>query len=234
MAARAVKVLISSVFMMAVVTGNARSEESGTSSKSKVTSGLGLAAKVGTLGVSAEASIPVVPSSLNLRITGNYLDWSHDEVVDDIDFDLEVDFSSLGLLADWHPFKNGFRLSGGVLTGDNTIGLDAVLDDEITIGDTKYSPEALGTLSGDLDFDDVSPYLGLGFGNAASGEGRWSFAFDAGILFQNYDVSLSATGPATRLPGFAADLAAEEQEIEDDLDNYEIYPVLSFGMGYRF
>jgi hypothetical protein len=49
-------------------------------------------------------------------------------------------------------------------------------------------------------------------------------------------VGLKATfvNPALVPPTFAADLEAERQKTEDDLKNYKVYPVLAFGVSYRF
>ena len=46
--------------------------------------------------------------------------------------------------------------------------------------------------------------------------------------------NLSATGPIASDPGFQADLAKEENNLQDDLDNFEYYPVISIGFNYRF
>lgn len=196
-----------------------------------VTRSSALGVKIGTLGGSVEATIPLAPV-VNLRGVYNYLDFSSDDTVDDVEYEIDVAFESYGGYLDWHPLQNNFRVSAGVLVNNNEILLDARPTGTTTIGDTDYPAAALGTLSGVLDFEDFAPYLGIGFGNAAAGPGHWSFSFDLGVLFQNYDVTLSATGPANSVPGFAEDLAAEEEEIQNELDGFELYPVLSFGIAY--
>ncbi|MDA1043792.1 MAG: hypothetical protein O3C57_01070 [Verrucomicrobia bacterium] len=192
-----------------------------------------LGAKVGTLGGSAEATIPLRPT-LNLRGVYNYLDFSTDRTVDDVKYEVDISFESYGGYLDWHPLQNNFRISAGVLANQNEILLDARPKSATKIGDTTYPAVLLGSLSGELEFEKFSPYFGIGFGNAATSTGHWSFSFDLGVLFQSYDVNLSATGPANAIPGFSEDLAAEEADIQKDLDDIELYPVIAFGMAYRF
>lgn len=196
-------------------------------------SSLALGIKVGTLGLSAEATIPLA-ARLNIRGVGNYLDFSTDETIDDIDYELEMAFSSYGGYFDLHPFANNFRISAGALFNDNEITLDATPTGAIDIGGATYPGRLVGTLSGDLTFEEVAPYLGIGFGNAATSPGGWSFSFDLGVVLQTSELELTADGPLNRFPEFRDDLEAEEEDIQDEIDKYEIYPVLSFGMAYRF
>ena len=61
---------------------------------------------------------------------------------------------------------------------------------------------------------------------------RWGFYCDLGVAFTDSpDVKLSATGAAA---GLTADLAKERNEIEDDLEPFKFYPVISLGIYYRF
>ena len=48
------------------------------------------------------------------------------------------------------------------------------------------------------------------------------------------EVTLSATGPITSDTTFLAELAKEEDNLQDDLDSYEFYPIISIGINYRF
>ena len=42
-----------------------------------------------------------VPDRLNLRLSGNYLNYSYDGTADDIDYEFTLDFKTATLLADW-------------------------------------------------------------------------------------------------------------------------------------
>ena len=197
--------------------------------------GFGIGVKVGTLGLGADLSLPIVPDRLNLRLSGNYLNYSYDGTADDIDYEFTLDFKTATLLADWHPFANNFRISAGVVRNDSKVKLDGTPTDEVTIGDRDYPPQLVGTLTGQLDFEDLAPYIGIGFGNAIGPyEQTWSFVFDLGVIIQTFDATLVSDGPLSGNPTFQEDLKKEENELQDSLDRFKIYPVLQFGVAYHF
>jgi hypothetical protein len=61
-------------------------------------------------------------------------------------------------------------------------------------------------------------------------------SLDAGVVFQgSLDVALTSTGGSlSGDPDLQAALAAEEAQLEDDIDEFDLYPVLALGVGYRF
>lgn len=81
----------------------------------------------------------------------------------------------------------------------------------------------------------MAPYVGIGWGNAFGRSRRWGFVTDLGVAFTGSpDVALSATGTLASDPGFRADLAREEADLEDDLEDFKIYPVFSANLYFRF
>jgi hypothetical protein len=193
-----------------------------------------IGAKAGTLGIGGEIVTDIVPD-VHIRGSLQWLDFGFDAEFDDIDYDVDVEFLNPMLVLDWYPFSGGFRISAGVLFNGSTIDLEATSDEPVEIGDTLYDPSEFGSIVGESDFDDVAPYVGIGFGNPLSSDGRWGFSADAGVAFiGSPNVSLRATGPFADNAGLLADLAEEEEEIEDDLDHLRLYPVLSFTLYYRF
>ena len=59
--------------------------------------------------------------------------------------------------------------------------------------------------------------------------------FDIGALFQGSPtVKLNATGAAASNAQFKSDLAAEQVKLQGDLNSFKTYPVVSFGIAYRF
>ena len=195
--------------------------------------GVAAGVKVGTLGLGADATVDVLPW-MNVRATGNYLDYSYEKTIDNIAYDLTLKYQGIGVLLDLHPFKNGFRISGGAIFNNNHIDLDATPTESEKIGDHTYTPEQIGTISGKLKFSSTAPYFGIGYGDAVGPDKSFSFVFDLGVMYQSYDIDLSANGQAAQHPQFQQDLAEEEQKIQDDLDGFKIYPVLAFGVAYHF
>lgn len=47
-------------------------------------------------------------------------------------------------------------------------------------------------------------------------------------------VDLTAVGGVGTPPGFDAELAKEEKNIQDDLNEFKFYPVVAIGLSYRF
>jgi len=195
--------------------------------------GVAAGMKIGTLGPGAELTVDLIPQ-LNLRVNANYLKYSYDREIDDIDWEIELDFSSFLLMLDWHPFENDFRLTGGVIRNDSETTLNGTPNENVEIGNNTYPPELVGTLSGKLTFADLAPYIGVGIGNAVDKDTSLSFIFDLGLIFQTLDVELAASGPVKYLPQFQDDLRKEEEDIQDDLDGLKVYPVLAIGLAYHF
>jgi hypothetical protein len=193
----------------------------------------GLGVKVGTLGAGGDATLSL-NDSFALRLTGSILQWDTDDEIDDVDYHLELDYTSFGALVDVHPFSNGFRFSGGLMFNDNGIVLKATPSESEEIGGNTYTPEQIGVITGNLAFDDIAPYFGIGYGRAGAGDQGLTFTIDFGLLFQSYELDLSASGLAATDPQFLRDLEEEEGDIQEELDNFKIYPVIAVGLAYRF
>ncbi|HEY8240179.1 MAG TPA: hypothetical protein VIH35_01970 [Kiritimatiellia bacterium] len=196
--------------------------------------GLALGAKIGTLGPGLEMTA-YITEHVNIRGGFNWIEFSWDSEVDDIEYDMDVQFESIAALVDIHPYANNFRITGGILWNNNEADLDGTIDEPTEIGGTTYTPAQIGTLTGTATFDDVAPYIGIGFGNAVMDDVDLTFSFDLGVMFQGAaDVTLESDGALASDPQFQADLAEEEEDAQDVADDLTIYPVLAFGMAYYF
>ncbi len=195
--------------------------------------GIGAGIKVGTLGLGADVTVGL-HKQINLRANVNYLNFDYDRDIDNIEYNLDLDFISGMLLLDWHPFSNGFRISGGAVFNDSSMAVKGTPTEPEEIGDNTYSPEMIGTLKGEVTFEDFGAYVGIGFGNAVGKDKSLSFIFDLGVVFQSYELELTNDGIISQYPPFQNDLAKEEAKIQDDLDGYKVYPVIAFGIAYKF
>lgn len=204
-----------------LITGNAAAE------------GFGLGVKAGTLGLGVEGTFRL-SDRFNLRAGLNNYSYSTDETASGIQYDADLDLKSAALLLDWHPFAGTFRLSAGLMSNKNALHLLATPTSDQTIGGNPYTPADIGTLSGDVTFKKSVPYAGIGWGNAAK-RGRIGISFEIGAMFQGSpDVSLRGNGGLAGDPAFEADLRREEQEAEADLEDFELYPVISLGLSFTF
>ena len=190
--------------------------------------------KAGLLGPGLEIERSFT-DTISIRAGINYFDYDYDGTEDDIDYDFELQLMTFSVFLDWHPFKGSFRLTGGVMYNGNELDAKAKSATTFDIGDNTYPGNQVGTLTGEIDFNDFAPYVGLGWNTAFGKDGHWGFTFELGVMFQGSPTAnLSATGPIASDPGFQADLAKEENNLQDDLDNFEYYPVISIGFNYRF
>jgi hypothetical protein len=190
--------------------------------------------KTSTLGLGGEFTTALT-SNINARVGINMLDVDFDDVeIENVDFDLGVDLSSYSALVDWYVFDNSFRLSGGIISMDNDIDLEARPTENIEIGDVEYTPDQVGTLYGSIESDEVAPYVGIGWGNPLTHNRRWGFTCDFGVAFTSSpDVTLNASG-GTMPPGFDEELAKLQGDVEDFFDKFNIYPVIAVSFFYRF
>lgn len=196
---------------------------------------VGVGAKLGTLGVGVELTKDFMPT-VNGRVGLNVLNLARDGAEDGVDYNIDLELSSILMVLDWHPFSGGIRLSAGAAYNNNELSLVAKpTNTSYTIGNTTYTPTEVGSLRGTVMFDDVTPYLGIGWGNAVSKDDRFTFALDIGVLFQGTTESkLTADGTLATDPTFQAELAQEQKNLNDALDAFEMYPVIALGFAYRF
>ncbi len=211
---------------------------------------LAVAARVSTLGLGAEL-IGSVHRLVNLRLQGNFFDYSQNIEEDGVDYDGKLKLQTFGLLADVHPFAGSFRLSGGLYQNGNQLDLDASCRSECEVGDLTIVNNAgdNGRVFGGAKFNSLSPYLGLGFGNALRGS-PLHFGFDVGVLLQGAPrITLGADGTATVRDNASGRTTREnlatnrevqdalrEEAInaEDDTQEFKYYPVANLTIGYRF
>lgn len=202
----------------------------GTSSMASAEMGIGV--KAGTLGYGAEFTLGMT-ESINARLGLNTYSYSDTEKQGDVNYDMDLSWKTTGAFVDWHPFKGSFRVTLGYIQNNNEIDLDAKPSGSYDIGDSTYTAAQVGTLTGNVDFDN-GLFYGIGWGNAGDGKGL-GFIFEAGILQQSSEVDLKCRGGALcNDAGFLADLRKEEKKAQDDLDDFDQYPVISLGISYSF
>jgi len=195
---------------------------------------LAISAKAGTLGLGGDLTTDLLPQ-VNLRAGVQWLDFGFDAQLGDVDYELSLDFLNPLILVDWFPFAGSFRISGGILFNGTDIQLEARSQESIEIDDVSYNANEIGTLRGDVEYRPVAPYIGIGWGNHLDRGGRWGLATDFGVAFTGSpDIDLRATGPIAADPTFQAHLAQEEKDIQDELDAFKFYPVLSISLFYHF
>ena len=197
----------------------------------------------GTTGVSGHAQV-ALGDRLALRLGYNWLDYAaDDEEYDGIVYDGDLEFSGFGGFADIHPFANPFTLTGGVFVGDKSVLLEGTPQGSVELGDQVFAPDEVGVLTGEAAFEDTAAFVGLGWDGSLYGEGRVALIVRGGVMIAGEpDVTLDAsilddagtTLPADQVARLRAALDAEALRIEDEVDDYAYWPVVTIGLGIGF
>jgi len=140
--------------------------------------------------------------------------------------------------------KGGFRLTGGLVynatevTGSSLPPASGVYD----IGGVPVPVGLVGTLDGKVEFDPIVPYAGLGWGRAPGSGSGFGVTLDLGVIFQGEgEVTLTPIIPAgsplnepLAREALQILIEREERDLQDDIVDYDMYPVVSLGISYRF
>jgi len=173
--------------------------------------------------------------NVNLKLSYNTASQSFNGETDGVNYDYDFEFESTSLLIDWHVFGGGFRLTTGALINDNEIFAQSDISGlTLEVGDTVFTSAEVGRLEGDISFDSYAPYLGLGWGRSITD--GFSFVFDLGVVFQGEPtVNLQTVGGTLSDNSLLLDeVEREEQELQDDANDFDVYPVVSLGLFYSF
>lgn len=198
--------------------------------------GFNLSVRASTLGLGYEAGY-AINDYVNFRVAFNDYSYDYDTTEDDIDYTFDLELESRAYFVDIHPFAGSFRVTAGMLDNKNRLDGQAEPAGTYEINGVNYSGDQVGTLFSNVRLGEDSPlYFGLGFSQAL-GESGWGFGFDVGaVMMGDSDVELAASGPITTIdPNFAANLEAEEEEVEAEINNdFDTYPVIALGLTFQF
>ncbi len=212
---------------------------------------VGVGVKVSTLGIGAEVALPITHRS-NVRFGFNAFNYDHTFNKDGVTYKGALDLRSAEAVFDYFPFNIGFHLSPGVLLyNGNKVNANAAVPggQSFTLNGVSYVSDAASpvTGTGKLSFYKVAPMLLLGFGNLVPrGNRRFSMSFDLGAAYQGPPrAALSLSGNAcdsTGLncrtissdPTIQSNIQAEQAKINKSASPFRFYPVVSFGVGYKF
>ena len=148
------------------------------------------------------------------------------------DVDLDGNFSNAHLMFDWHPFLEGYKLSRKVIV---TAGAGYFWKHTATAvisyrggkqyGDIFIPSSDLGTLTGDVKWNKIAPYLGFGFENAFP-KNRTSLGFAVGAYYMGKpDASLTGTK-------LLANNSSNSEQFQKNMDFYQLLPVLQINFNF--
>ena len=208
---------------------------------------LDVATRVSSLGLGLELGYAIKGSNFNLRAQVNQFDADYNFEEDGVEYEADLELSTFGLLADWHPMGGAFRLTAGLYSNGNQIAGAAEGAGSYQVGEATFVVDPADNFRLGVDIDlgnEIIPYAGLGWGFSPNNSGGLLITADIGVLLQGSpSVELTASGTATyqgSTVNLAEDPAAQEQvqveekRLQDDLSELDVYPVVSIGVGFRF
>ncbi len=194
---------------------------------------LSITPTVGTQGLGIEAAYKI-NDYFAVRGGPNYMQWSDNPTLSALTYNYDLDFFNVGALIDIHPFKNAFRVSTGGFYGQKKIDFTSTPAGPTQIGNAVYSASQIGTIRGEVEGEDFTPYFGVGYTRKWMEDDNFFFDADLGVTFDSIQTNLRATGTAATEAGFQADLVRERRKINNFFDLIETYPVIRLGVGYKF
>gem|GEM_PF-491456 len=197
---------------------------------------ISLGAQIGTLGIGGEISYEV-NDAFTLRGNPSFGAFSYDGDESGIEYDSDLTLANFGVLADWQPLKNGFRVTGGLFFSGDDIEMVGENTNQIIINNVNYNTTQVQSVTADVERDIVQPYLGIGYSGGLSPKSKWQFSADLGAKYiGDADVSMSArTGVLGGVQAaFDNDLEQERRQLENSLSDWSLYPVVMVGAKYQF
>ena len=213
---------------------------------------LAIGANFGTQGAGLEMAT-TLSRKFNLRADASFFDYALSTTQNGINYNGTLNMRDARASIDFFPFGGGFRLSGGMAAYNKVnLGANATVaaGQTITLNDTDYYSEAGSPLTGTGSFGysrRYAPTATFGWGNAIPRSGRHlAFPVEIGAAFTgapvvNFNFAGSACAepgldcaPVQSVPGFETNLAAQQKKIANDVAPFRVYPILNFGVAYRF
>lgn len=159
-----------------------------------------------------------------------------------ISFSGTANLINAGALIDVYPlggldngFAKNFYVSGGVYLNWNEARATTSVNplQMYSLGRQQVLGAGIGSPTAKLKYNLVDPYVGIGWQGWFTPQSNWQFQFNAGILFQGpADVKITGYNAAT--PGVTAGITHIRSQIKSVADGYQVYPVISLGIGYKF
>ena len=200
-------------------------------------------ANASTLGLGGSIVAKIQPQ-LNGRVGVNAFGFGLDYEETRGSYDADVNLFNVATAIDYYPFKkSGFYTSLGVVyTNNNADGVaqaSSIFD--VEVAGLDITADELLDVNADFETsNNFAPYLGIGWGNPVSGKlGFWA---NVGVMFPgspkielspNYKVDRNLLSAEVQQE-IQDSLLEEEQAIEEDLDRFDIYPIISLGLSYSF
>jgi hypothetical protein len=196
--------------------------------------------RAGTAGVGVDL-VHRLSDRAHLRLAAGTVGFDGTISTDRLDYDAEADVTTAFLLLDWYPGSGRFRVSVGGGWNDSEVKVTSRLDALLPLDPNDLRLFAsFGSAVGTARGNELVPVVLLGWGNPFRG-GRWNLSFEVGAFYQgspDVELGVRTEVPIDQIPGGRAALEAaiadEERDLESELEDYTVIPVVSLSLTYSF
>lgn len=198
-------------------------------------SSLAIGPDIGTPGIGVQISTPLWPNYLNLNAGYSGFAFSYHTTVHGQGYHANFRLGGAPIYLSAYPFGPDFHLDAGIFINQNRIDLSAVPNNAnaYVFNGHGYTKETLGMVTGQTHWNQVAPYLGIGWGNPFFGS-RWTFTANAGVILEGGARARLSAANENAIPGAAENIAVSQAQFNHDLSFLTAFPVVNLGLEYRF
>ena len=206
---------------------------------------------LGTGGIGIQLATPI-NTKINLRAGASFFSYNTSFIVDTIPINGTLYLNNIHTSIDYFPRARSFHISPGVTFYDNTRYSATIFvpgNQIINFNDQNYTSDPSDPIRGTafIQFGrTVAPRLTAGFGNVIRHHTRgFSYPVEFGFeyiktptaLFNLTGSSCSAPGDCSTInsdPETQQNINEQQAEINSDLKPFRIFPIVTFGISYKF
>ena len=211
---------------------------------------IAIATKVGTLGYGGQIATPLT-SWLNLRGGAHFFNFGYGLTSDGTNYYASLHMKSGTVQADVYPFRHSsFHVSPGILIFKSNVAAAMYVPggSTFTENNTDYISDPSDPVhgTGTIAFSrSIMPALTIGFGNMITHrESRhWSVPFEIGAAYTGHNtIQINLAGSVCQTSGCGSvndpsvqqNVVQQQNKINEDAKRFQIYPIISSGVSYRF
>ena len=195
---------------------------------------------IGTTGVGVEISTPII-DNLSLRGNINTIQMEYNQKIIYNKYKGVIKLFSSGLFLDYFVFNNKFKLSTGFSFNVNKYKsiMNINSGETIILNDNEYTNSDIYQINVEVfNKNNISPYLGIGWGNNIFNEKGWGLTFNIGLFYHGKPDSkiyiIQTENSETTKDKIYSDSKEERLKIIKKIKGYLFYPVATIGLTYTF
>lgn len=205
--------------------------------------------RVGTLGWGGQIATPLT-SRINLRGSAQFFNFGYGLGVDGANYNSELHLKSGTVSVDIYPFRSSFHVSPGFVIFKSTAAATMYVPggNTFSLGDQDYTSDPNDPVQGNgaLTFGrTILPAFTIGFGNMipAREKSHWSVPIDIGAAYTGQNSMQINVGGSVCQQGFCmstsdpsvqSNVVQEQNDVNESMKRFKIYPILTTGVTYRF